>query len=370
VDAARIPAEEYVRLAGRLEGGGFDAGRWVEAVRGAGAGYLVVTSKHTDGFAMFDSAHTDFNVTGAPFGRDVMREVADAAHAAGLPVGWRHSIADRHDPDYLPRRAWDERGSEDAHPERYRAALTGQVRELLTRYGDVDLLWFDGEDEGSWTRAMGQALFAHARSLRPDLLINDRLDVGRLDPDGPRDTALLADFATPQERPTGGDDLWEVRVDLGGAAGEGLGADELIRALCATSGAGGNLLVGVAASAAGDLPESALKRLAAMGRWLSVHGESIRQTAAGPFPDPAWGACTRKGGLLYLHVFDWPQEESLVVAGLENGIGKAWMLSDPEETFLPLQRVDGDPVIDLTAVTPDEAVSVIVIAVDGDPDVR
>ncbi|MDP6539528.1 MAG: alpha-L-fucosidase [Planctomycetota bacterium] len=370
MDSARIPVEEYAQLTGRLEGGGFDAAGWARTAQGAGAGYLVVTSKHPDGFAMFDSEHTEFDIGATPFGRDVMAEVAEAARAAGLRLGWRHSIADWHHDDYLPRRPWDTRGREGARPERYHAEVEGQVVELLTRYGDVDLLWFDAEDEGGWTRGMGQSLFARARAVRPRLLVNDRAEAGRLDPDGERDPALLADFATPLELPSRPAGLWELALDLDDAVGEEIDAEGLIRTLCETAGAGGNLLLGVSAGSDGALAPATLDRLGALGGWLDVHGASIRETTAGPFPDPAWGACTGKGTLLYLHVFEWPEEESLVVGGLENGIDKAWMLSDPQETFLPLQRVEGDPVIDLSAAQADETVSVIVLAIDGEPDVR
>jgi alpha-L-fucosidase len=373
MDAAHIPPAEYARLASRLEGGGFDAARWVDAARSAGAGYLVVASKLRDGFAMFDSAHTDHDVMASPFGRDVMREVADAAHDAGLRLGWSYSIADWHDPDYLPRRSWETRSAEGARPDRYRAVLEGQISELLSNYGDVDGLWFDGGEEQTWTRAMGHALFAHARVLRPDLLINDRLDKGRLDPALPRDTEFLGDFATPQGMaalPARGEGLWELRIDLDQPAGAALSARELIRALCETAGVGGNLLISVAPGPAGDLPAKVLERLAALGRWLEVNGASVRGTTLGPFLAPAWGACTRKGDRLYLHLFDWPEEGTLVLGGLENAIDKAWMLSDPEETFLPMQRVDGSPVIELPDAAPDSDVSVIVLDIDGEPDVR
>jgi alpha-L-fucosidase len=220
---------------------------------------------------------------------------------------------------------------------------------------------------------MGHALFAHARVLRPDLLINDRLDKGRLDPALPRDTEFLGDFATPQGMaalPARGEGLWELRIDLDQPAGAALSARELIRALCETAGVGGNLLISVAPGPAGDLPATVLERLAVLGRWLEANGASVRGTTPGPFLAPAWGACTRKGDLLYLHLFDWPEEGTLVLGGMENGINKAWMLSDPEETFLPMQRVDGSPVIELPDAASDSDVSVIVLDIDGEPDVR
>ncbi len=365
---ARIPADEYARLAARFEGGEFDADAWVEAAKGAGAGYLVVASKHHDGFAMFDSTHSTHDVMGTPFGRDVMREVADAAHGAGLRVGWRHSIMDWQDPDYLPRRSWDARPTEGARPDRYHAVLRGQIAELLQNYGDVDLLWFDGEGGDSWTRALAHELYARARLLRPGVLINDRLDTGRMGPGAIHDCEFLADFGTPEGAWPGpglGDELWELSVALRDTATVGL-----VRALCETAGRGGNLLVSVDPDAKGAIAAADLERLAALGRWMEVNGASVRGTTPGPFLAPPWGACTRKGDLLYLHVFDWPEEGTLVLGGLENGINKAWMLSDPEETFLPMQRVDGSPVIELPDAAPDSDVSVIVLDVDGEPDVR
>ncbi|MCA8967931.1 MAG: alpha-L-fucosidase, partial [Planctomycetes bacterium] len=164
--------------------------------------YIVITAKHHDGFCLFDSAHTDFDVMSTPFGRDIIRELADAARAEGLQIGFYYSIMDWHHPDYLPRRGWEEadRPAGDADFERYEDYLHAQVTELLTNYGPIGVMWFDGEWESTWSEARGRDLYALCRRLQPDVIVNNRVGAGREGMAGlTRQGAFAGDFGTPEQ---------------------------------------------------------------------------------------------------------------------------------------------------------------------------
>ncbi|MFQ5748834.1 MAG: alpha-L-fucosidase, partial [Planctomycetota bacterium] len=158
MNSAHIPVRDYEKFLGRFNPAAFDADAWAQPAREAGMGYMVITIKHHDGFALFDSAVSDYDVMATPFRRDVMKELSEACARAGLRMGWYYSIMDWHHPDYLPRRPWEKRSAAGADFERYVRYLRAQVSELLTRYGPIGALWFDGEWEGSWDHAHGPAL--------------------------------------------------------------------------------------------------------------------------------------------------------------------------------------------------------------------
>src|ERR1043166_4399986 len=168
-NSAHIPLAEYDRLVARFNPVNFDADAWVGMAKDAGMKYVTITSKHHDGFCLFDSKLTDFCVRSTPFQRDIMREMAEASRRHGLRQCWYHSIMDWHHPDYLPRRDWEaaSRPVGDATYARYVEHLHGQVAELLTNYGDIGVMWFDGQWEETWTHEMGRALYARCRELQP-----------------------------------------------------------------------------------------------------------------------------------------------------------------------------------------------------------
>ncbi|OVE79222.1 alpha-L-fucosidase, partial [bacterium I07] len=146
----------------------------------AGMKYIVITSKHHDGFCLWDSKQTDFDVMSTPFKRDILKELAEACRKHGLKLCFYHSIMDWHHPDYLPRRSWEtERSTEGADYQRYIKYMKNQLAELLTDYGDLGVLWFDGEWESTWTPEMGHDLYNYVRNYQPDIIINNRVGAGR-----------------------------------------------------------------------------------------------------------------------------------------------------------------------------------------------
>jgi alpha-L-fucosidase len=163
---ARIPVERYDGLVEKFNPVRFDATAWVRMAKDAGMKYIVITSKHHDGFCLFDSRETDFDVMSTPFRRDIMKELAAECRKQGLKICWYHSIMDWHHPDYLPRRDWETgRSIEGADYNRFLRYLKAQLKELVTNYGDIGVLWFDGEWESTWNRALGRDLYEYVRSL-------------------------------------------------------------------------------------------------------------------------------------------------------------------------------------------------------------
>lgn len=387
-DTARIPRERYAELAREFDPVRFDADAWAELAARAGMGYVVITSKHHDGFCLWDSELTDFDVASTPFGRDVLAEVAEAFRGRGLRVGWYHSILDWSHRDYLPRRGWEEaaRPAGGADFERYVAHLHGQVTELLTRYGDVGVMWFDGEWERNWNHQRGQALYDLCRSLQPDVIVNNRVDVGREGMAGlTRPGGYAGDFGTPeQEVPAEGlpGVDWESCLTMNDHWGWNAEDDRwkssrhLIRTLVDVASKGGNLLLNVGPKADGTFPAESVERLEAIGRWMGVHGEAIHGTGASPL-DPgatlAWGRCTLRTGAerstLYLHVFERPADGRLLLPGLASDPLEARVLGAPGAA-LAVARVGADLAVGLPAELPDADCSVVALDFEGPPTVH
>ena len=167
----------------------------------AGMKYVVITSKHHDGFCMFDTKQTDFNILSTPFHRDVMKELAAACREEGLKFCFYYSIMDWHHPDYLPRRDWETtRPTEGANYDRYIKYMKNELKELLTHYGDIGVLWFDGEWEATWNHSYGNDLYNYVRSLQPKIIINNRVGAGRTGMEGfNQEGEFAGDFGTPEQ---------------------------------------------------------------------------------------------------------------------------------------------------------------------------
>jgi alpha-L-fucosidase len=371
---AHIPLAEYDKLVPRFNPTRFDADRWVSLAKEAGMGYLTLTSKHHDGFCLFDSALTDFCIRSTPFKRDIMREIADACRRKGIRPCWYHSIMDWHHPDYLPRRDWEAetRSAEGARYSRFREYLHGQVTELLTNYGDIGVMWFDGQWEGSWTHEMGRALYEKCKALQPGLIVNNRVEgwspVPITDP--------LGDFRTPeQEIPaTGWPGVdWESCITMNRNWGynshdhDFKSVAQLIGLLVETASKGGNLLLNVGPKSDGTFPEESVERLRAMGAWMAVNGSAIHGTTASPFAHAGFRA-TSKPNRLHLFLTEWPMN-GLEVPGLRTPIRKAYLLADKEERPLRVSQEGHGAVISLPQAPPDPVCSVVVLEFDRTPEI-
>lgn len=326
---AEIPLETYDGLLDRFNPVEFDAEAWVRMAREAGMRYLVITSKHHDGFCLWPSGQTEFDVESTPFKRDILGELKSACDRNDIVFCLYYSIMDWHHPDYLPRRPWENnRSTEGADFSRYVSYMKAQLKELVDAY-DPGVLWFDGEWEPTWTHELGVELDDYVRSLKPDIIINNRVDKGRKGMEGmTRDEVFRGDFGTPEQRiPDQGFPGvdWESCMTMNHHWGfnrrdhDFKSTTELVRKLVDIASKGGNFLLNVGPKPDGTFPEESVERLKQIGEWMEVNGAAIRGTQASPVGAMPWGRVTsaeRNGGRLFLHVFDPPEDGKLEVPGV------------------------------------------------------
>jgi alpha-L-fucosidase len=374
---AHIPLATYDQFLQQFNPVKFNAEEWVMMAKNAGMKYIVITSKHHDGFALFDSKVSDFDVMATPFKRDILKELAAACHKHDITLCFYHSIMDWHHPDYLPRREWEkDRPVANANFERYVEYMKAQLKELLTNYGKIGVLWFDGEWEGTWTHERGKDLYQFVRSLQPSIIINNRVDKGREGMEGlTKEGDFVGDFGTPeQEIPAtgipGAD--WESCMTMNNNWGYNKNdnnwksAEDLVHKLIDIASKGGNFLLNVGPTAEGVFPPPAVERLHKIGEWMKLNGESIHGTQASPFTFLPWGRCTQKAikgnTRLYLHVFD-ASAKQIVLPGLGSEIQDVYLLAD--KTKLPFTRNGNDYTIDLSGITPQAYATTLAVDLKG-----
>jgi len=334
-DRARggIPAEEYDALYKQFNPVEFDADEWVALAKAAGMKYLVFTSKHHDGFSMFDTKLSDYDIMHSPFGRDICAELAAACHRAGLKLGWYYSQPDWHHPDYR----------QPGRHERYIEYLHGQVRELCTNYGKVNIIWFDGLG-GKAEDWDAERLIRMVRTLQPGVLVNNRC-------------GLPADFSTPEQR-VGSFELerpWESCITIGTQWAykpddETKSLAQCVNMLVQTVGGGGNLLLNVGPMPTGQIDPANAQRLREVGQWLKPIGESIYKTRGGPFAPGPWGATTHRGRRIYVHILKWDEptvrlpamDARIVRSRLLTG-GSVEVTQNPDGISMSVPPADRDP---------------------------
>jgi alpha-L-fucosidase len=366
---ARIPMETYDQFVGQFNPVYFNADEWVRMAKNAGMKYIVITSKHHDGFCLWPSKLTDFDIEATPFKRDILRELSDACKKHGVKMCFYHSIMDWHHPNYPPREWEEDRLQNQVDMDEYTAYMKGQLKELIEGY-DPGVLWFDGEWEACWTHERGKDLYDYVLSLKPDIIINNRVDKGRKGMEGlTKEGDFKGDFGTPEQEipPTGLPDIdWESCITMNAHWGwnkndrNWKSARDLIHKLIDISSKGGNFLLNVGPKPDGTFPDEAVDRLDAIGQWMQVNGEAIYQTTASPYESPAWGRYTRRPGILYAHIFDWPDNGKLEITAPDAEVEKIHLLADRNNS-LTYTKIRDRLVIDLPADAPDPIASVIAV---------
>jgi len=379
-DSARIPVATYEQFQPQWNPVNFDADAWAKMAADAGMKYLVVTSKHHDGFALFDSKQTEWDVGNTPHGRDILGELAAACERHGIRFCTYHSIMDWHHPDYLPRRPWEAatRSAAGADFDRFERYLHAQVTEVIERYHPA-VMWFDGEWESTWSHERGLRLYQLCRKLAPEMIVNNRVDVHRGGMGGfSASSEAVGDFATPeQEIPATGlpGVDWESCMTMNEHWGwneadqQWKSTKDLLRNLIDIASKGGNYLLNIGPRADGTFPPAAVERLAEIGAWMKVNGESIQGTTASVFDTLPFGRCTVRVGSksrLYLHVFDRPKTGELVLPGLGSPPTRAFLLGAPEQP-LAVRRVGTAVCVALPEEAPDPIATVVVLEIEGAP---
>ncbi len=367
----KIPLADYAKIADVFNPVKFDADTWVRTAKEAGMKYMVITSKHHDGFAMFDSASSDYNVVKrTPWKHDAIRELADACRRGGLKFGVYYSLGrDWEDPDVPTsvkadgnRRSnvWDFPDEDKKDFAKYfERKVKPQVRELLTHYGPIAVMWFDTPEQ--ITKPQSEELARLIHELQPDCIVNQRV--------GNR----LGDYRVAEQNvpDAGYSDPWETCMTLNGHWGYYLGdekwktTEKAVRTLVDIVSKGGNFLLNVGPTGEGVIPAGSVERLHEVGAWLKVNGEAIYGTTGSPFKKLDWGRCTKKttadGTTLYLHVFNWPTDGKLLVPGLRNTIASATLLAGGQSVAVASDA--GGIVVTLPVTAPDVLSSTVVLKV-------
>jgi len=368
---SRIPVREYEKFASQFNPVKFNADQWVAIAKNAGMKYITITSKHHDGFAMFGSMVSPYNIVNAtPFQHDPLKDLAAACQRAGVKLCFYYSqTQDWHEPDGVGN-DWDWPDESKKNFQRYYdTKVIPQVRELLTNYGPIGLIWFD--TPRNITRQQSQQLADLVHQLQPMCLVSGRVgnDLGDYDSAGDNQISV-GKVKRPWETPVTMNDTWGFRKD----DHNWKSAQVLIRQLAATTSRGGNYLLNVGPTSEGVIPPESVERLAEVGKWTKVNGDSIYATSASPFPyELPWGVITTKPGRLYLHVFQWPRQRELEIYGLRSKVERAYLVASRAGLRVAQKEDKANDytslVLTLPAQAPDPNDSVIALEIAGNADV-
>ncbi len=409
-----IDEADYVALPRSFNPADYDPDAWVRLAHRAGMKYLIFTAKHHDGFCMFDAPGTEYKITSTPFGRDVCAELARACDRGGLRLGFYYSPPDMHHPGYRDTRLPAARNwlGEPGRPEwgTYLDYMEGHLRALLTRYGPVCAVWFDGlMDHEKYDPPRFHRLISECS---PATLVNDRLGTpydfitpeqaiprGGIPVKGQSPAAALtgrqvrtilfllrvpgirrliqkagrtyaegglaASLPVSQAPAPGEFQPWETCMTMNRSWAYNprdttfKPAAQLIQNLVKVVSRGGNYLLNVGPTPRGTLPPEALERLEEVGRWMAAHGESVYGTTYGPVQDLAWARTTARGNMVYLHVLDWPAGGQLILPRFPWPVSAVSLLAGGRP--LPFQRSGDRLCIDGPPEAPDRAVTVVAI---------
>jgi len=343
----KISNEDYQKYFDHFDPDLYDPRLWAKEARNAGMKYSVITTKHHEGFCLWDSALTDYKAPNTPAGRDLLTPWVEAFRAEGLRTGFYHSLIDWHHPDFPidglhPMRddlafREQEKGRDVS---KYATYLHGQTRELLTQFGKVDIIWFDfsySDRDWGWSKGKGkddwqsEKLIKMVRELQPGIIVNDRLDIGDGDVKTPEQYQPRAWMEQDGKRV-----VWEACQTLNGSWGydrdnlDWKPVDMLLRMLVDSVSKGGNLLLNVGPTARGEFDPRAVETLRGIGKWMRLNSRSIYGCGASELTPPPDCRFTQNGKRLYLHIFSWPFRH-IYLDGLADRVEYAQFLHDASE---------------------------------------
>jgi alpha-L-fucosidase len=370
----KIPVDEYRELAHKFNPVRFDAKKWVRLAKTAGMKYIVITAKHHDGFAMYKSDVTSYDIVDwTPFKRDPLKELSEACKEEGIKFCVYYSHREDWDHPGGYGNNWDydnDWGSSFYDKETFEKYLEEkakpQLRELLTGYGPIGLVWFD---RGMYNPEQALEFIDLIRNLQPSTLINGRV--------GNYDQEFLGDYQSMGDNgmPTGGlDEYWETPITLNRTWGFSKfdtlwkSPEAVILQFVAAVSRGGNYLLNIGPKGDGEIPEVIFGIFEKVGSWVERNAESIYGTSVNPFGELPWGFCTVKENKLYLFVRDWPVDKELDLPGLQKTVISASLLTD-QSVKLRVRQAEGKTSIELPSVPPDQPLSVLVLETDGPPEV-
>jgi alpha-L-fucosidase len=378
MNRAKIPVADYQRMAKDFNPAKYNPDAWVKMAKDAGMKYIIITSKHHDGFALFETKASKWNVVDATaYGKDLLKPLAEACRKYGIKLGFYYSQAqDWNNPGgaamrRLTKEGWANPGHWDPAQEKRTFdqyidyVAVPEVRELLTNYGDVAVLWWDTPSNMTDEAATKlQSLL----TLQPAIITNDRL----------KKPNFPGDHKTPEQRIPNLADLddtdWETCMTMNGTWGyksydhNYKSAETLVHNLLDIASKGGNFLLNVGPTAEGEFPSESIDILAKIGDWMKVNGEAVYGTTASPWGSFDWGRCTKKvtknGTSLYFSVFQWPADGKIVIPAFKNSVISAKFIANGSKVKTYLSK-DGTLTFSLPASAPDPIASVIKVDVKG-----
>jgi alpha-L-fucosidase len=397
MESAHIPASRYEQFAKEFDPVKFDAKAWVKTAKDAGMKYLVITSKHHDGFCLWPTKLTDWSICRTPWWqrthRDPLQELSDECRRQGIKFCLYYSIMDWHSSDWGRRRPWNDVATGEPDMDRYVTYMKGQLKELVTRYHPA-VLWFDGEWESPWTPERGEDLWNYLRALDPHLIINNRIGKARAGMEGmDQGNEHIGDFGTPEQQipPAGfgpGVD-WETCMTMNNHWGYNQNDQHwkspatIIRNLCDIASKGGNYLLNVGPTSEGVIPQPCVERLGEVGQWMKVNGAAIYGSGPTPFgaeaggfsatekdkngkpkfiPSWDWRATTRPGKI-YLEIFKWPADGQIELPGLRSEVKHAELLATRQRLKTAANAAGVN--VQLPADAPDKIASVVCVEING-----
>ncbi|GJM60643.1 hypothetical protein PEDI_11950 [Persicobacter diffluens] len=365
---SRIPIPEYREVAKDFYPDQYDPEYWVKLAKEAGMKYLVITTKHHDGFALFDSQYSDWNaVQATKWGKDLIKPLADACQREGIKLGFYYShsldwvnggyVKQHWDPEHAAPISFDEYLQQVAYP---------QVTELLENYGAVDIMWWDMPKAMSVERT--QPFKTLLEEQYPQIIQNTRLGNRKMG-------AFCGDFETPEQNIPEFvqlDKYWESCMTMNHnwsyrkSDQDWKSLKDLLINLTQSVSKGGNYLLNIGPKPDGSIPQASIERLEGFADWMSVNAEAIHGSSHTPFKHlPFYGTCTQKDNILYFHIYDWPGDQKLLIPGLKNEISRAYLLADDQQA-LHWEKTALGPELQLPFHATDPNVSVLAVEVAGE----